>query len=94
MDVERMLLDSDLGVRIARGLAEAPPIEQKLPAQVALVLLGELQLVLRHPSNADRSRYTTAVTLEAAQQLQAALERRVPELAPIIAAGWDPEEDR
>jgi hypothetical protein len=77
--------------RAARLLRDARPVEQRLPAEVALYLLAHLQLALRHPGLVDSK--SSRVARLAAVQLGDALVARVPELRDIVAAGWDPAQD-
>lgn len=84
------MADADLG-RAARLLAAAAPIEQRLPAPVALFILAHLQLALRHPGLVESE--SSRIVREAAHQLGDALIARVPQLRDLVEAGWDPGRD-
>lgn len=75
----------------ARLLAAAPPIEQRLPTVVGFYVLAYLQLALRHPG--VRGGESERIVRAAALALGEAIVARVPELAGLVAAGWDDGED-
>lgn len=79
--LDALIADSSVFER----LVAAAPIRQDVPPGVALCVLAMLQLALRHPRATGES---AAIARDAAEQLGAALVDRVPELAPLIAAGW------
>jgi hypothetical protein len=77
---------------LARALAAAPPIEQRLPAEVGFYLLAYLQLALRHPGTFDT--HSGRVVRRAALELERAIAARVPAARALLAAGWDSAQDR
>lgn len=68
-----------------------PPIVLTLPVVHAIVLLGNLQLALRYPSNTGAPARTAR---RIAEQLQTAIVAHVPEIAQFLDQGWDPTHDQ
>jgi hypothetical protein len=85
-DVYPGLADPAAAQAAVRRLGAAPPLKQDLPAPYGFVLLAQLQLALRHPNNRGGA---ARITRQIAEQLEAAIVERVPELAALCAAGWD-----
>lgn len=72
-----------------RAWGAGPPLTLSVGRHLGFVLLGQLQLALRHPMNTGNS----AEAAEGfARYLQDQLELP-PDLAVIAAAGWNPECD-
>src|SRR5262245_59038610 len=77
---------------LARELRAAPPIEQRLPAEVGFYILAYLQLAFRHPGTLDT--HSGRVVRLAARELEQAIAARVPSARALLAAGWDSAHDR
>jgi len=78
------LADEELGQLDTRG-----GIILELSASVAVVLIGQLQLVLRHPANRGPS---AEIVRDIAHQIEVHL-GATPALRWLIARGWDPSYD-
>lgn len=76
--------------RAARRLGQIT-ITMRLRGDAALHVVGALQLALRHPGLART--VTGAAVASIAEELGGLLADRVPELAPVIRAGWNPDDD-
>jgi hypothetical protein len=76
---------------IATRVRSLPPLSISLTAERVLQLVGTIQLALRH----ERFRSTDVAIDMAlfATSLERELVRREPELAPVLAAGWDASQD-
>ena len=75
-----------------RVLATAEPIETYISPERAFVLVGLLQLALRHPGLADTKK-AQLVGREMAQRLQQRLGEIDPAIGLILEQGWHPEWD-
>ena len=76
--------------RIGDLLEKAQPIEMKITATRALILLSQLQLALRDPDNNGAS---ADIARNMAQRLGDRLSAIDPAIAAAIAQGWHPEFD-
>lgn len=91
LDDEGRIVSDDLDMHAAalRDWACAPPINMEIGRSLGFILLGQLQLALRHPAN-------TGPTAEAAEQFARHLQSVLgmpPQLAAIAEQGWDPGYD-
>jgi hypothetical protein len=76
---------------LQQRLRYLPPIKLDLSAQEAIEIVGTIQLALRHP--AYRQHDIAAHMALFAVSLETEIVRLAPELAPVLAAGWDPSQD-
>ncbi|MDX2215465.1 MAG: hypothetical protein SFY66_19535 [Oculatellaceae cyanobacterium bins.114] len=76
--------------QIGKILDEAEPIEMAIMPFRAFVLVGQIQLALRHPQNRGPS---ADVARDMAIRLQARLGQIHPAIAEALEHGWHPEFD-
>lgn len=67
-------------------LAVDPGMNIQIGGYELLILVGQLQLALRHPSNRGRS---AEISEEIARHLQAHLAQYCPAVTEIVEAGWN-----
>lgn len=77
---------------LQQKLRYAPRIKLDLSAQEAMEVVGTIQMALRHP--AYRQHDIAAHMALFAVSLETEIVRLFPDLAPILAAGWDVRHDR
>ncbi len=81
-------LDPDMFVKIV-GTIQQPLCLELTPDQ-AVVLIGQLQLALRHPENRGMS---SDIAYDLASLLQVALQQQNPDIQPYLDAGWEENVD-
>lgn len=75
---------------LARLQADPQTVAVEMSKVEAFMLLGQLQLALRHPHNRGPS---SDVARGVARSIQEALSRGDPVLARLAEMGWDPAHD-
>jgi hypothetical protein len=76
---------------LRKKLRYAPLIKLDLTVQKAMELVATIQLALRHPGYREHD--IAAHMALFAVSLETEIVRQAPELAPVLAAGWDPSQD-
>ena len=75
----------DFGKLLAEKLKATSPIYAEFDAYQLFVIVGQLQLALKHPENVGES---AEVAEAIAEEFSALLIKAIPEIEPVIAAGW------
>lgn len=76
--------------RIGKLMEKAQPLEMAILPFRAFVLVGQIQLALRHPENRGPS---AEIARDMAVRLQALLGQIDPAIAEALEHGWHPEFD-
>jgi hypothetical protein len=83
-------MESITPAELANILMDSTPIEMKIDACMAITIVSQMQLALRHPGNINQS---ADLAIDAAKQIQRSLGRINPKISEFLEQGWNPDFD-